>query len=439
MANAYVNIEVCHVRTPASLLFVLCFSALAFAACADDEKSGDQKAGFEADSGGSDASGGSDTGNNTPDTNTNPGDTGGDDTGGGQDTSPPEDAGQDTSPDVPDEPDVPVGPDPNDGWIGGPCTSSADCEFADATCLNSGEGFPGGMCSQPCDRYCPDQEGNSVTFCIDGGYDGTCFARCDSDLYPGSGCRDGYKCQINPRYGEASVTQGVCVPDSWSTPGGDTECLQQLDALGVPWSAWAYSTQTASGQSCTIEDPVTLHHTINGVTWRYFSSETAGSMRGACALGLALHRMGDLLQEFNIREVEHIGTFNCRVIAGTSTLSAHSFGAAIDIKGVITNTGDHYDLEQDWEHDTTTPQTTAASVLYELGQRMHEDRIFNIVLTPNYNSAHDNHFHVDLTPGSYYIGAEESGDYWIGNDRDLCTGYAPEDDDFNYAEERPKP
>ena len=28
--------------------------------------------------------------------------------------------------------------------------------------------------------------------------------------------------------------------------------------------------------------------------------------------------------------------------------------------------------------------------------------IFNIILTPNYNAAHYNHFHVDLTPGGDY-------------------------------------
>jgi hypothetical protein len=29
--------------------------------------------------------------------------------------------------------------------------------------------------------------------------------------------------------------------------------------------------------------------------------------------------------------------------------------------------------------------------------------VWNIVLTPNYNADHRNHFHVDLTPGSDFI------------------------------------
>ena len=31
--------------------------------------------------------------------------------------------------------------------------------------------------------------------------------------------------------------------------------------------------------------------------------------------------------------------------------------------------------------------------------------VWNIILTPNYNSAHDNHFHVDMTPLSHFRGA----------------------------------
>jgi hypothetical protein len=31
-------------------------------------------------------------------------------------------------------------------------------------------------------------------------------------------------------------------------------------------------------------------------------------------------------------------------------------------------------------------------------------RIFNIILTPNYNAAHRDHFHVDLTPNAHFLG-----------------------------------
>jgi len=123
-----------------------------------------------------------------------------------------------------------------------------------------------------------------------------------------------------------------------------------------------------------------------------------------------------VLQEYDIVEVIHIGTFNCRRISGTETLSQHGYGLAIDIYGFVDSQGEDYILERDWEHDTEQPQSRKAQILYEIGQRMHTDRIFNIVLTPNYNAGHDNHFHVDLTEGAHYIGSADAEDdgYYFG-------------------------
>lgn len=63
-----------------------------------------------------------------------------------------------------------------------------------------------------------------------------------------------------------------------------------------------------------------------------------------------------------------------------------------------------YALIDPWEHDTDEPQTPGGIFLYEATHRWYDQYIWSIILTPNYNAAHDNHFHVDLTPGSHYIG-----------------------------------
>jgi hypothetical protein len=114
-------------------------------------------------------------------------------------------------------------PDPgpavlNPGWIGGPCTSVADCPFAGAECKSMASGFPGGMCTQSCDRFCPDQTANlnSVTFCIEDDLatpDGLCVSRCDHTLSP-TGCRQGYVCLPEKRMNQSSVVRDVCVPRS---------------------------------------------------------------------------------------------------------------------------------------------------------------------------------------------------------------------------------
>jgi hypothetical protein len=330
-------------------------------------------------------------------------------------------------PDLPeDEPDLPEDepdmdePDiidetggPNEGWIGGACGSASDCDFDDAICMTD---WPRGTCSQACDRFCPDRDGNnSVTFCIEEDGQGRCVSRCDYDLYPEGGCRQGYACRIEPRFGE-STSQGVCVPEDRPAPDADTACLQYLNDNGVVWQNWAHSPETAPGTSstCNVEDPVRVQSPISGVTYRYYSQQTSSPMSVACPLARAMVRLGAVLREFNITQVLHIGTYNCRAISGTSTISQHGLALALDIYGFVDANGQDYILERDWEHNTTNFSSAKAQLLYEVGQRMYEERIFNLILTPNYNSAHDNHFHVDLTAGSHYIGYGDTDQYYIG-------------------------
>jgi len=187
-----------------------------------------------------------------------------------------------------------------------------------------------------------------------------------------------------------------------ANPNSDTQCKQTLDQLGVPWRTWSYSTQSAGGSSCTINDPITITGPINGVTYQYLDTNP-GIMNMSCDLALALHRMGDVLKEKNINRVKHIGTFNCRNIAGSSTLSQHSYGNAIDLWKFVGTDGTTYSLEHDWQKNNNNPTTHKAQVLHYIANQLHERRIFNIVLTPNFDAAHYNHFHVDLKAGSHTL------------------------------------
>lgn len=324
---------------------------------------------------------------------------------------------QGTPPDL--DMDIIEQPAPNDGWIGGGCDAVSDCEYEGALCDTS---KPDGQCTLACERTCPDLDGNnSVTFCMTDNGAGRCVSRCDYALFPEVGCRTGYECKIFGRHNEPGTQQAVCVPEGTPNPNATTACLRQLDELGVIWSAWDYTTQTADGLSCTINDPIRVASPINGIEYRYYSQATAGTMSMACELAVALHRLGTVLKEYQMKSVLHIGTFNCRKISGSNSLSQHSYGKAIDIWGFEDSSNVRYVLEDDWQHNTTNFTTDKARVLYEIGQRMNTDRIFNIVLTPNYNAAHDNHFHVDLTTGSNFIGLQQWPEYYIGDERwELC-------------------
>lgn len=113
--------------------------------------------------------------------------------------------------------DATLAASPLSGFVGGPCTSSADCTFTGAVCRTSAQGFPGGYCTLPCATgSCPDAAGaNAFTGCADltGAGDALCAARCDYTLFPTSGCRDGYGCYDRPHPTNATLPhRRVCLP-----------------------------------------------------------------------------------------------------------------------------------------------------------------------------------------------------------------------------------
>ena len=114
------------------------------------------------------------------------------------------------------------------------------------------------------------------------------------------------------------------------------------------------------------------------------------------------HALTDTVEDvapYGVTTLLHIGTYNCRMIGGSDSLSEHSFANAIDIYGFEFSDGEEWTLIDHWEHDTDDPVSEAATFLYDASRRWYDEWIWNIILTPNYNLAHDNHFHVDLKAG----------------------------------------
>ncbi|MCB9759689.1 MAG: extensin family protein [Alphaproteobacteria bacterium] len=311
-----------------------------------------------------------------------------------------------------------TGPAYGGGFIGSPCASDADCDYDGGICLL--DGFPNGSCSMECDRYCPDADGFPTTFCVERGefpddaplVEGGCLSRCDLGLFPETGCRDGYGCVVTTRANEPETQTYACLPDR---PSDLTDCHVELAARGVAFEPTVIAPESPSTHpdlTCFIEDPVYVRSPVHDVDLLYYDGTETERVLAACDMAHALTDTIDDVAPYGVTALRHIGTYNCRVISGTDTLSRHAFADAIDIYGFDFSDGTQYTLVDDWEHDTSSPQGPGARFLYDAAYRWHDDYIWTIILTPNYNSAHDNHFHVDLTPGSDYIGA--TGPWFIG-------------------------
>ncbi len=294
-------------------------------------------------------------------------------------------------------------------WIGGACGHDDDCDYADGLCLMEDEGFPCGTCSQPCDQYCPDLEGAPTTFCVDATDldlappEGLCVSQCDPGLLGGDGCREGYDCVALSRWGDPGTVEGVCIPDHLAPEQG--ECLEMLEQRGLVFEPTDVPPDSPEGFPeliCEIEDAVYLYPPIAGVSWRYIDSMSEAPVLVSCETALAIADMAEILDDMGATEFQHIGTYNCRVIGGTDTLSMHAFAMAIDLYGFTLFDDSWYTVLDDWEDGVAMPMTPGGQWLKELTDTMFDMDVWNVILTPNYNDAHDNHFHVDLTPGNKF-------------------------------------
>jgi LAS superfamily LD-carboxypeptidase LdcB len=105
--------------------------------------------------------------------------------------------------------------EPNHGFIGGTCSADIDCSSLgpEAVCLGAEHGYSGGHCTIPCSRFCPDRPGlNAGTFCVASATaGGLCHSRCDTELFPDTGCREGYECQSTQRP-DGSSSADACLP-----------------------------------------------------------------------------------------------------------------------------------------------------------------------------------------------------------------------------------
>ncbi|UST75505.1 extensin family protein [Pseudomonas siliginis] len=92
-----------------------------------------------------------------------------------------------------------------------------------------------------------------------------------------------------------------------------------------------------------------------------------------------------------IARVDHLGSFACRNVYNreSGALSRHASADALDIAGFRLAGGRTISVLRDWPK-----QNQDAEFLRQLRDGACES--FSVVLSPDYNAAHRNHFHVDV-------------------------------------------
>ncbi|HUN49408.1 MAG TPA: extensin family protein [Stellaceae bacterium] len=168
---------------------------------------------------------------------------------------------------------------------------------------------------------------------------------------------------------------------------GGAQCLADLEARGV---AYRLAPVRASAGPCAVDTSVEVSRAA--VAWNQPALMSCGladrvdRFLAEAAEPLAIHYLGSA-----IRRLDHFGAYSCRRESGSSRWSEHAAGRAIDIRGFLLADGESVSVEHDWDSSGRK-----GAFLHALARRACD--YFNAVLTPESDSDHWNHLHLDLGP-----------------------------------------
>jgi hypothetical protein len=129
---------------------------------------------------------------------------------------------------------------------------------------------------------------------------------------------------------------------------------------------------------------------------------------------LSIEDLSRDLYAAGVREVRYFSGYRPTkaAMAGGSS-KGHGAGMAIDIKSFTLNEGTTYDVDRDFDGKLGDPPCTwstpfrahGAWVLHDIACRAHSRGLFHVMLTPNANREHKNHFHFEIreATGWFYL------------------------------------
>ncbi len=160
--------------------------------------------------------------------------------------------------------------------------------------------------------------------------------------------------------------------------------------------------------------PVRLTGPLHGVVFRIDAADRVRSASpyeiADCRLVLALDDFAEILSRHDIVEVRNYSIYRPPHGWPADKRGAQHNGAlAIDAGRFIDQAGTVLDVDRDFhgkigaktcgDGAAPKPATPAAVTLREILCETVDQRLFNVVLTPNYNRPHKNHFHLEITAG----------------------------------------
>jgi hypothetical protein len=186
-------------------------------------------------------------------------------------------------------------------------------------------------------------------------------------------------------------------PPGWATRGklaalreNPAACRAVLDRSRVAFTALA-----AAGEgACRREDRTVLAHAPLAPT----PPPTTCAVGAALALWLdrGVQPAAQDLLGSRVARVEHLGAYSCRRLYGRAAggWSEHATGNALDVAAFVLEDGRRISVAGEWDG-------ASADAAFLRRARDEACGVFGTVLSPDYNAAHADHFHLDQAPRAF--------------------------------------
>lgn len=123
-----------------------------------------------------------------------------------------------------------------------------------------------------------------------------------------------------------------------------------------------------------------------------------------CGMALALADFERIVQEeaerllgSRVVRIDHLGTYNCRDMVNYDLISEHSFANGIDLRRFHLANGDTIGVLEHFRPERSDADAEPRTAfLRAIANRLYDENVFSVVVTPFFDRLHHNHIHVDL-------------------------------------------
>lgn len=175
------------------------------------------------------------------------------------------------------------------------------------------------------------------------------------------------------------------------------DCEARLRELGVVFARAELPVKAAHGKlpTCGVEQAIVYKRGPQGIAYSTSPVVSCGMALGLARLEVVLNDEAQRYLGQKVARIEQGGTYNCRRMARFALASEHSYANAIDIRSVTLKSGRKLTVLHGFGKTSATATRPESLFLRTVANRLYDEAVFSVVITPFFDALHRDHLHLD--------------------------------------------